>query len=278
MVGKQAPEQPAQPVEKRTHGNEHRPVFGKNQWIERRVRQTPDILQQRGLKTDYRNARGDIEEENEPDEDELPGSEAAANESGMIGTNGFGRGWSAAGRREILRRVADKQAERNQNGGENDPQPHEYLWQILFGLHDQKRREQPAEKKGADAESHHDYTGRKPFLVREPLGRGRDRGDITETYAGTADHAITQVEKQQVVVFERNSGQQIAQRKQRAAREGQFSRPQPRQGHSRPGRGDAERENGDAECDRGVGIAPAKLAHEHGLEKAPCVYGAKAEL
>ena len=101
---------------------------------------------------------------------------------------------------------------------------------------DQERRQSLAQKKRADAESHHHDAGGQPLAVGKPLGDRGDRRHVSEADPGAADHPLAQVEKGDQIELERRTRDQVAAGEHDAAGQGQYPGPQPGQHASRPGR------------------------------------------
>ena len=143
---------------------------------------------------------------------------------------------------------------------------------------DQKRRQTLAQKKRADPESHHHNAGSQALVVGKPLGDGGDRRHVSESDPGAADHPVTQVEERDQTEMERRACDQVSAGEHDASGQGQQPGTQPGKHASSPGRRDAQREDGDTESPGGLGMCPADLPDQHGLEETPRVDRAEADL
>jgi hypothetical protein len=118
----------------------------------------------------------------------------------------------------------------------------------------------------------------KPFFVREPLGRGSHRSNITETQTASADHAVTDVEKRNALNGESIGTDQVAGTEQDAAAHGKLAGTEFGEIHPTPRCGHAKKENCQTESPGGLGVGPVVGGHDRLLEEAPSVNRAEAHL
>ena len=230
--------------------------------LQRRVREPPDVLQERRLEADDRDPGRDVEEEDEPHDRELARAETSRDGVGLVRVHRallYPRGTGGVGRSLRRRRIAKSQTDRNQHTGEHDTEPGEKERKISLRGEHQDRGQHLAQQQGTHAETHDHDPGRESLAVRKPLGHGGHRGDVAEPDPGSPDDAIAEIEQPDDVQMKGEAGDDVASREHHASGQRQLPRPQPGQHRARPRRRHAERKYRNAERSGGLHERPSKL-------------------
>ena len=174
--------------------------------------------------------------------------------------------------------VAERHAGGDGEGGENHAEPQEHLGQIALGAHDQEWGETLAEQQGTDPETHHDDAGRESGPLGKPTRCGRHRCHVAEADADASHDAVADIEQEQGIDPQGETRERVAAGEHDTAGHGEQTRADARQQRAGDGGGHAKGEDRGAERPGRPGVGPAEIADQQGLEKAPCVHRAEAEL